>query len=226
MCGRFTLQTQIDDLAKHFGLGKVPDLLPRYNIAPTQPVATVLVLTGDRQFKLMRWGLVPFWAKDLSIGSRMINARAETVAQKPAFRKALQDRRCIIMADGFYEWQTKGRAKQPFYIVGRDRKPFGFAGLWDRWEPTEGGDPIESCTIITTTANEVVSPFHDRMPAILDPEDYDLWLTPAVHEPERLLPLLRSYPAEKMEAYAVSNVVNSPAHESAECVKPVVGVES
>jgi putative SOS response-associated peptidase YedK len=221
MCGRFTLKTPVNDLAKHFRVD-IPDLPLRYNIAPTQPVATVLVLTGDRQFKLMRWGLVPHWAKDLSIGSRMINARAETIAEKPAFKKALRERRCIIMSDGFYEWAKKGRAKHPYYIVNRDRTPFGFAGLWDRWKSPEG-EQIESCTIVTTDANEAVAPFHDRMPVILDPANYDLWLDPAVQEPERLLPLLKPYPAEKMEAFPVSSVVNSPAHESPDCVKPLMG---
>jgi putative SOS response-associated peptidase YedK len=224
MCGRFTLKTPFEDLAKHFRVD-VPDLPLRFNIAPTQPVATVLVLTGDRQFRMMRWGLVPYWAKDPSIGSRMINARAETIAEKPAFKKALHERRCIIMSDGFYEWAKKGQAKQPMYIVNRDGTPFGFAGLWDRWQPPEGGEPVESCTIITTDANELVGAFHDRMPVILGPEDYDSWLDPAIREPERLLPLLKSYPAAKMEAYPVSPVVNSPANESPECVKPLVGVE-
>ena len=224
MCGRFTLKTPVEDLAKHFGLADIPDLPPRYNIAPTQPVATVLVLTDDRQFRLMRWGLVPFWAKDLSVGNRMINARAETIAEKPAFKKALKERRCIIMADGFYEWALKGKVKQPMYIVGKDGKPFGFAGLWERWEPPEG-EPVESCTIITTTSNEVIAPFHERMPVILAPDDYHLWLAPDVHEPDRLLPLLRPCPAENLEAFPVSLVVNSPSHESPECVEPVVELE-
>ncbi len=132
MCGRFTLTTPVPVLAKFFGVADLPDLQPRFNVAPTQPIATVLVLTGDREFKLMRWGLVPSWAKDLSIGSRMINARAETLAEKPSFQTALRKRRCIIMADGFYEWQHKGQPRQPYHIVNRDRSPMGFAGLWDR----------------------------------------------------------------------------------------------
>ena len=174
----------------------------------------------------MRWGLVPSWAKDLSIGSRMINARAETVAEKPAFRQAFRERRCLIMADGFYEWRTTGRSKQPYHITHRDKAPFGFAGLWDRWQPPGGGQPIESCTIITTAANELVAEYHDRMPVILDLADYDLWLDPTVHEPQRLLPLLKPYPASKMVAYPVSSIVNSPTNESPDCVKPLVGPES
>ena len=220
MCGRFTLKTPPSALAKFFGLPETPDLAPRFNVAPTQPVATVLVLTGDRQFRMMRWGLVPSWAKDLSIGNRMINARAETIVEKPSFRTALRERRCIVMADGFYEWEHKAQPRRPFHIVNKDGTPLGFAGLWERWKPPEG-DPIESCTIITTTANELVGKLHDRMPVILEPGDYDLWLDPSVREPERVLPLLRQYPAKKMESFPVSTLVNSPAHESPECLKPL-----
>jgi putative SOS response-associated peptidase YedK len=208
-------------LARFFGLREPPDLQPRFNIAPTQPVATVLVLTAGRVLKLMRWGLVPSWAKDLSIGSRMINARAETVAQKPSFRTALRERRCIIVADGFYEWRHKGQPRQPYHIVTRDGKPMGFAGLWARWEPPEGGDPVESCTIITTAANELVADLHERMPVILDPKDYDAWLDPAAGDPQKLLPLLKQYPAREMIAYPVGTVVNSPSHESPQCLEPL-----
>lgn len=222
MCGRYTLRTPVEDLAKFFHLAETPPLTPRYNIAPTQPVATVLVLTGDRQFQLMRWGLIPPWAKDLSVGSRMTNARAETIAEKPAFRAALRERRCLVMADGFYEWQQKGTLKQPYYVVKKDKSPFAFAGLWERWEPPDSGEPMESCTIITTEANALVRAFHERMPIILDADDFDLWLDPDVTEPQRLLPLLKPYPAEEMEAYPVSNIVNSPAHESGECVQHVL----
>jgi putative SOS response-associated peptidase YedK len=221
MCGRFTLKTPVPILAKFFGLAEIPDLPPRFNVAPTQPVATVLVLTGDRQFKLMRWGLVPPWARDLRVGSTMINARAETVAEKPSFRTALRERRCIVMADGFYEWDHKAQPRQPFHIVNKDGTPLGFAGLWERWEPSEGGQQVESCTIITTKANEIVGKLHDRMPVILEPNDYDLWLDPSVHEPERLLPLLKQFPAEKMASHPVSTLVNSPANESAACLEPI-----
>ena len=221
MCGRFTLRTPVEDLADFFHLPDTPDLTPRYNIAPTQPVATVLVVTGDRQFRVMRWGLVPSWAKDLRIGSRMINARAETLAVKPAFRSALRERRCLVMADGFYEWQQKAGGKQPYHVVKKDGSPFAFAGLWERWEPPGGGEPVASCTIITTQANDLVRAFHERMPVILDQEDFDLWLDPTVTDPLRVLPLLRPYPADKMKAYPVSSVVNSPRHESEECVHPL-----
>ena len=225
MCGRFTLTTVPKDLATLFDLPEPPDLAPRYNIAPTQPVATVLVLTGDRQFRLMRWGLVPSWAKDLRIGSRMINARGETVADKPAFRSALRKRRCLIMADGFYEWQQGAKPKQPYYVTRKDKSPLAFAGLWERWQPPEGGDAVDSCTIVTTEANALVGAFHQRMPVILDREDFDLWLDPAVTDPARLLPLLKPYSAEKMDAYPVSRLVNSPSYESPECLQPVAAPE-
>ena len=234
MCGRFTLKTAVGELAERFGLPERPDLEPRYNIAPTQPVATVLVLTGEREFRLMRWGLVPPWAKDLSVGSRMINARAETVAEKPAFRSALRARRCLIMADGFYEWQRTGTVKQPYYVAMADGRPFAFAGLWERWQgspkagesalgtpsPPGGGEAVESCTIITTDANQLVAAFHERMPVILDAEAFELWLDPAVTDPARVLPLLRPYPAGKMLAWPVSTAVNRPGHESGELIKP------
>ena len=169
----------------------------------------------------MRWGLIPPWAKDLSIGSRMINARAETLAVKPAFRSALRERRCLVMADGFYEWQQKAGGKQPYHVVKKDGSPFAFAGLWEHREPPGGGEPVASCTIITTEANELVRTFHERMPVILDQEDLDLWLDPKVTDPPRVLPLLRPYPADRMKAYRVSSVVNSPRHESEECVRPL-----
>lgn len=220
MCGRFTLKTPAPTLLSHFGLTDMPELPPRYNIAPTQPIATVLVLTGDREFRLMRWGLVPSWAKDLSIGNRMINARAETVAEKTSFKKALKERRCLIMADGFYEWDQKGKVKQPYHIVRKDNTPLAFAGLWDRWQSPEG-EPVESCTIITTTANDVVGAFHERMPVILEPSDYDLWLNVEIHDPNELLPLLKPYPSESMVAYPVSTLVNSPANDHPDCLKPV-----
>ncbi len=221
MCGRFTLRTPVEDLASFFGVAEMPELTPRYNIAPTQPVATVLVLTGDRRFRLMRWGLIPPWAKDPSIGSRMINARAETIAQKPAFRSAFRHRRCLIMADGFYEWQRRGSLKQPYYIVSRDHSPLGLAGLWERWQPPEGGEELESCTIITTAANALVRRFHDRMPVILDPADFGLWLDTEATEPQRLLALLKPYDAQKLEAYPVSAEVNSPANDRPVCIQPV-----
>jgi putative SOS response-associated peptidase YedK len=170
--------------------------------------------------RLMRWGLVPHWAKDLSVGNRMINARGETVAEKPSFRRAFHERRCLILADGFYEWQREGKRKQAYYVARRDREPFAFAGLWEVWQPPGGGDAVESCTIITTDANELVGEFHHRMPVILDAEHHDLWLDADADE-QSLLELLRPYPADLMEAWPVSDTVNSPKHETPDCIQPV-----
>jgi putative SOS response-associated peptidase YedK len=183
--------------------------LPRFNIAPTQ---SVIVVSDDGQRRLvqMRWGLIPSWAKDPSIGDRMINARAETLAEKPTFRAALKRRRCIIPADGFYEWQKLGKVKQPVRIVLKSREPFGFAGLWEQWI-SPNGEGIFSCTIVTTAANELLKAVHDRMPVILTRDAEAAWLDPKTQDPEKLLPLLKQYPPEQMEFYPVSRDVNSPA---------------
>ena len=223
MCGRFSLGTPATSLVAQFNLFGVPAWAPRYNIAPTQQAPTVVKAASQlaRQFKMHRWGLIPPWAKDPGIGSQLINARAETVAIKPAFRKAFRERRCLILADGFFEWQRRGLHKQPFHIRMRDGRPFAFAGLWEYWEGPEGPG-IDSCTILTTTANELVGALHDRMPVILAPQDYDLWLDPGIREAERLQSLLHAYPSEEMAAYPVSTRVNNPANDSPECVEPAV----
>jgi len=220
MCGRFTLGATAATLAAQFDLANVPTWTPRYNIAPTQEVLVVLQPSpqANREARLHRWGLIPPWAKDPSIGNRMINARAETVATKPAFRRAFKERRCLLLADGLYEWQRQERRKQPFYIRLRDGRPFAFAGLWEHWEGCEGM-AIQSCTILTTTSNEVVGRIHDRMPVILNPTDYDRWLDAGIQEPAVLKPLLRPYPADEMMAYPVSTRVNNPANDSPECVE-------
>ena len=227
MCGRFTQSQSATTLAATFHLAAVPDLPPRYNIAPTQPVTAILATSepaaeqtsdrAERQIRQLRWGLIPSWAKDMSMGARMINARAETVAEKPAFRTAFRQRRCLIVADGFYEWQRLEGKKQPFYFRLQDQQPFAFAGLWEHWQSPEG-DSIDSCTILTTQANELLSSIHDRMPVILPPSSYDLWLDRTVRQPEQLQPLLQPYPAEAMTAYPVSTKVNSPAYDRAECI--------
>jgi putative SOS response-associated peptidase YedK len=224
MCGRFTLTTPAQTLAVQFNLVEVPALEPRYNIAPTQPVAVVRLgsESTERELALLHWGLIPFWAKDASIGSRMINARSETVAEKPSFRTAFRRRRCLVLADGFYEWQKLDGGKQPMYVGLHDREAFGFAGLWERWEGT-GNGVIESCTLLTTEPNELLRPIHNRMPVILKPTDYDLWLDGQVEEAERLQALLRPYPSEGMQAYAVSRWVNSPRNEGPECIVPLDG---
>jgi len=224
MCGRFTLRTPVEKLMAAFGLEDLPELPLRYNIAPTQPVATVLVVTGGREFRPMRWGLIPSWAKDQKIGSRLINARSETVAEKPAFRSAFRHRRCLILADGFYEWQRTDVGRLPYYIARRDGEPFAFAGLWERWAPPTG-EPVESCTILTTAANSLIAEFHLRMPVILDPADHDLWLDETVTDPALLQPLLKRYPPEKMVAYRVGPAVNRPANDSPDLIRPLSGEE-
>jgi putative SOS response-associated peptidase YedK len=219
MCGRFTLRTSAAEVAKTFQLqSTLFDLAPRYNIAPTQQIAAVRANaeTEARELVFLRWGLVPSWADDLAIGNRMINARAETLAEKPSFRKAFSARRCLIVADGFYEWQKQGAKKQPYYIGMKDQRPFAFAGIWERNNRT--GSEIETCTIITTTANDLMAPLHDRMPVILPASSYDLWLDVAVQEVERLTPLLQSYPSNEMQAVPVSTLVNNPRNESPECL--------
>ncbi|MBW4577695.1 MAG: SOS response-associated peptidase [Aphanothece sp. CMT-3BRIN-NPC111] len=218
MCGRFSQSQSAEIIAKAFEVDNVPSLSPRYNIAPTQPVGTILQ-TGEqrkRQFQMLHWGLIPSWAKDKKMGARMINARAETVAEKPAFRAAFKQRRCLVVADGFYEWKQQDGKKQPFYCRVNDGQPFGFAGLWEHWEG-EDGEAIESCTILTTEPNEIMRPIHNRMPVILDPKDYDLWLDSKVKS-ELLQPLLRPYSAEEMAVYPVSTKVNKPVNDSSELI--------
>ena len=171
---------------------------------------------------MLHWGLIPSWAKDPKMGAKLINARAETVAEKPAFRTAFRQRRCLVLADGFYEWQTQEnkKQKQPYYIRLNDWQPFAFAGLWERWQDAEG-EVIESCTLLTTEANELMCPIHNRMPVILDPKDYDVWLDPEVKQADVLQSLLHPYASEKMTAYPVSKAVNKPSNDTAECIEKV-----
>ncbi len=221
MCGRYTLRTHLNQLLQLYAAKSQVEWKPRYNIAPTQQVAAVRSLpdSTSRELVLLRWGLVPAWADDLKIGSRMINARAETLAEKPSFKTALRRRRCLVLADGFYEWRTEGQSKQPFCIRMKDARPFAFAGLWERW--TKSGSPIETCTIITTNANTLMSELHDRMPVILSPAAADVWLDQKIGQSELLLSLLGPYPDDEMEAYPVSTLVNSPKNESSECIVPI-----
>jgi putative SOS response-associated peptidase YedK len=225
MCGRYSLKTPADTLAEHFQLKKAPSLAPRFNIAPSQPIAIVRIATpqDDRECVAARWGLIPSWAQDPAIGNKMIVARAETVAEKPAFRGPLARTRCLVPADGYYEWQRQermGQRKQPFYIRLRDGRPFAFAGLWERWTGPDG-KTVESCAILTTEPNESLQEIHDRMPVILDPKDYDQWLDPAIRKAELLQSLFRPYPSEDMTAYAVTLRVNDPAHDDAACIAPL-----
>jgi putative SOS response-associated peptidase YedK len=218
MCGRFTLRTPLTVLAQQFlfdlgDLSAATQVSPRFNIAPTQTVAAVRRSepAGKRELALFYWGLIPSWAKDSKIASSLINARSETLAEKPAFRTALARRRCLVLADGFYEWKKEGKQKLPYYFQLADEKPFAFAGLWDRWRGPEvdGDEPLESCTIVTTAANELCQPFHDRMPVILDPADYDLWLDPSITDSQCVLPLLAPYPASQMQTRLVNPRVNN-----------------
>jgi putative SOS response-associated peptidase YedK len=198
---------------------EVPDLFtPRYNIAPSQNVPIVRQVTA-REMVMVRWGLVPSWTDDLKIGYKLINARGETVATTPGYRSAFRHRRCLIPADGFYEWKKVGKTKQPFHIHLTDNSPFAFAGLWEYWESAEG-ESVESCTIVTTTANELIKPLHDRMPVILDPENYDRWLDSQFHDPEALQALLVPYSDEAMTAVSVSSFVGNARHEGPQCLEP------
>ena len=224
MCGRFTLSDpDADRLAAQFDLPAPPAALrPRYNIAPTQEIAAVRLTAGGagRELALLRWGLIPAWARDPGIGVRLINARAETAAEKPSFRAAFRRRRCLIVADGFYEWQKRPGGKRPYYVRLRGGRLFAFAGLWERWTGPDGG-VIESCTLLTTTPNALLRPIHNRMPVILHPDDYALWLDPTVDDRRRLQPLLRPYPAAEMEAYPVSRRVNAPRYDDPRCIEPL-----
>ncbi|MCB9420256.1 MAG: SOS response-associated peptidase [Ardenticatenaceae bacterium] len=221
MCGRFALIVSGEAVAEQFELADTPFLAPRYNIAPTQPVAAVRLgpHSGQRELTHFHWGLIPSWAKDPSMSARMINARAETVTDKPAFRAAFKRRRCLIPASGFYEWQQIGGGKQPMFIQAQDGGLLALAGLWETWHTPDGGE-IDSCTILTTAPNELMASIHNRMPVIIEPADYDLWLYPG-DRPEDGLHLLRPYPARKMAAYPVNTHVNSPRNDDARCIQPL-----
>ena len=221
MCGRYSQRQSAEIIAQAFQVDNVPPLKPRYNIAPTQSVPTILQLSTstNRQLKMLHWGLIPSWAKDSKMGSKLINARAETVAEKPSFRSAFRQRRCLVLADGFYEWQQKeDKQKQPFYFRMSDEHPFAFAGLWEHWEDKNTGKTIESCTLLTTEPNELMQSVHNRMPVILEPKNYDIWLDPEVKNPELLQPFLHPYPAEEMTSFPVSKAVNKPSNDTAECI--------
>ena len=221
MCGRFTQTASPQVIAKQFAITNPPLFTPRYNIAPSQPIAAIRIdPTTTRTLVMLRWGLIPSWAKDPKIGYQCINAKAETVAEKPSFRSAFKKRRCLVVATGFYEWQVRGRIKQPMWIGLKNKEPFAFAGLWEHWQPTVG-EPLETCTIITTEPNELMTPIHNRMPVILAPASYDQWLDPYFQEVDSLKTILRPYPSEELTAYPVSTLVNSPSHDIPQCLEPV-----
>ena len=227
MCGRFTNRFTWKELHERLDLIGTPlNLRPRYNVAPSQDVAVARAAEEGRTLALLRWGLIPAWAKDHAIGHKLINARSETAAEKPSFRSAFRHRRCLIPADGFYEWQRRGGTRQPWLFGLRDGAPMFFAGLWERWTVPEGaaltgslaerspGDAVETCTILTTAANATVATVHGRMPVILAPDAWDAWLT---GEEVPLGP----YPADVMTAHPVSTHVNRPANDDPRCVEPV-----
>src|SRR5262245_21696965 len=218
MCGRFTLTRPDKAIKDLFPLFDPSGFAPHYNIAPTQSVASVRchAETGEPELAALRWGLIPFWAEDPSIGGRLINARCETVATKPAFRSSYMQRHCLVLADGFFEWQKRDDERLPFFIGLADRRPFAFAGLWDRWR--RGGDTIESCTILTTDANDLVRPLHDRMPVTLPRTAFDEWLHPQANKTAPLERLFRAYPASEMIRYPVNKRVNNVKHDDAGCV--------
>lgn len=222
MCGRFTLFEADKILSKEFGVSGFSSLSPRYNIAPSQPVAAVRVAPAGtgRELALLRWGLIPPWSKDPAIGNRLINARAETAREKPSFRNAFRRHRCLIPTNGFYEWQRQERGKQPYFVRMRDERPFAFAGLWDRWESPDKG-VIETCTILTTAANAVLAPIHDRMPVILPPAEYTRWLDPALLNTDSLTALFAPFPPEDMLAFPVSSRVNASTVDDEKCIAPL-----
>lgn len=219
MCGRFAITATPSMIASHFELTESFELPPNYNITPSQQIPVVRINEGERGLSFMRWGLIPHWAKDEKIGYRMINARSETVFEKPAFRNAAKSRRCLIPASGFFEWQKAEGQKQPYYVKLRDRDLFAFAGLWESWQKSEN-ERVESCSILTTGANELMLPIHDRMPVILAPTDYDLWMQPDF-DVKRLSALLRPPPSQEMAAYPVSQAVNNPRHNQPDCIVPL-----
>ena len=226
MCGRFVLQASPQQLQHHFNLNEEPRAAPRYNIAPTQAVLGVRAnpysASSEREATFLHWGLVPFWAKDPQIGRRMINARSETAAQKPSFRAAFKYRRCIVPADGFYEWKKESGHKQPYLIGLKAGGVFGMAGLWERWE--QDGSVIESCTLLTTEPNDLLADIHNRMPVILEPQDYDEWLDQSVQKADTLLHLMRPFSDTDMQVVPVSTLVNNPRNEDPACITPVANV--
>jgi len=218
MCGRYTLKKTKNELEKQFNIVYSSiKVQQRFNIAPTQIVPTVIETGKGNELHGYRWGLIPHWAKDKSIGNKLINARAETVHEKPSFRKSFKTQRCLIPADGFIEWKKQGKEKYPHYISLKSDTVFAFAGIWAEWRM--GEEVIRSCCIITTEANPYLQPIHNRMPVILNPEDYSIWLAP-VEKAETLRSLLRPFPEDQMKEYEASREINSPANDRAECLTP------
>jgi putative SOS response-associated peptidase YedK len=219
MCGRFSRKATLQAIIDEFEIEDVTGTIePSYNVAPGQDVAVILK-DENRKLGLLKWGLIPSWAKDPAIGNRMINARAESVAEKPSFKHPIRRKRCLIVADGFYEWRKEGKQKIPMYIFLKDQKPFVFAGLWDTWTAPDG-KKVATCTIITTEPNTFMKRIHNRMPVILPTHHIDTWLDRSIDNEQEVLPLLKPYPEKEMDAYEVSRFVNSPKNNSPECIEP------
>ena len=221
MCGRFVTTISPELLVKIFGLQGLPDFEPRFNVAPSQHVWVVRSVGDHNRLDLMKWGLIPSWSKDTAIAAHTINARCETVAEKPAFRHAIKKQRCIVPAAGFYEWQHSKGHKQPYYVRMVNSGLMAFAGLWEKWKSEDDEDFLETFTILTTSANELITPIHTRMPVILYPEDYDLWLDTTMHDPEQLQRLYQPFPPDLLTAHKVPDLVNNPRFDSPACIAQV-----
>ena len=220
MCGRYAFFSPAEAVKRTFALDLLPDLTPRYNIAPTQSVPAVRVAEeGRRALVMLHWGLVPHWASERAIGNRMINARCETLAEKPAYRDAFRRRRCLVLADGWYEWQPAPGGKQPWFVRLRDQRPIAFAGLWERWKDP-AGELLESCTIVTTAASDSIRKIHDRMPVVLPEQSWDRWMDPAYSDTEALSKTLGPYDPKALKAWTVSRQVNTPKNEGAKLIEP------
>jgi putative SOS response-associated peptidase YedK len=220
MCGRYAFFSPAEVVKRTFALDDLPELEPRYNIAPTQSVPAVRTgEEGSRTLAMLHWGLVPKWAKERAIGNRMINARAETLAEKPSFRDAFKRRRCLVLADGWYEWQVAPGGKQPWFIRMRDARPMAFAGLWERWKDPANGATLESCTIVTTDAAESIRRIHDRMPVVLAQSDWDRWMDTAFSDTDKLSELLRPFEPKALQSWPVSRQVNAPKNQGPELIE-------
>jgi len=226
MCGRFAFYSPHEAVTRLFGVASAPGIEPRYNIAPTQYIAAVRETGGPREVAMLYWGLVPSWAKEQAIGARMINARSETLAEKPSFRSAFRRRRCLVLADGYYEWQRSGPVKQPYFIGFADGAPFGMAGLWECWRDPASGEPLESCCIVTTTPAAAVGHVHDRMPVIIPPEAHSEWLDPRNEATDRLARLLGPCTRPDILARPVSRRVNDARNQGPDLIEQLVAPAS